>query len=265
MAQSDIHGCWALVTGASSGLGVDFARELASRGANLIVVARRWDRLRVLAGELKVNHPVEVDVEALDLAAPDAAAVLFQRLEQRGRLVEILVNNAGFGVYGHFLDNPWNRERDMIQVDAIAPAHLTRLFAAKMVKRGFGRILQVASTAAYQPVPTYAVYGACKAFLLSFSLALSYELRGSGVTCTVVSPGVTDTEFQDVAGHAYNRYMRWTRMKSADVARIGIDAMLSGQTSVVPGLHNAVLMASQRFAPRRLVTALAGYFMRAGR
>jgi len=265
MAQSDIRGSWALVTGASSGLGVDFARELASRGANLILVARRWERLRVLAGELRVNHPVEVDVEAMDLAAPDAADVLYRKIEQRGRLVDILVNNAGFGVHGRFLDKSWNQERDMMQVDAIAPAHLTRLFAVKMVKRGFGRILQVASTAAYQPVPTYAVYGACKAFLLSFSLALNYELRGSGVTCTVVSPGVVDTEFQEVAGHAYTRYMRWTQMKSADVARIGIDAMLSGRKCIVPGRHNAVLIASQRFAPRRLVTALAGYFMNAGR
>jgi short-subunit dehydrogenase len=263
MAKSDIHGSWALVTGASSGLGVDFARELASRGANLILVARRRERLRVLAGELKVNHAVEVDVEPTDLSAPDAAETLYQTLDQRGRLVEVLVNNAGFGVHGSFLDSPWNRDRDMIQVDAVAPVHLTRLFAAKMLKRGFGRILQVASTAAYQPVPTYAVYGACKAFILSFSEALNYELRGTGVTCTVLSPGVTDTEFQAAAGHAYNRYMRWTQMKSADVARIGIEAMLSGQTSVVPGFHNAALIASQRFAPRRLVTALAGYFMRA--
>ncbi|MGD8867787.1 MAG: SDR family oxidoreductase [Gemmatimonadales bacterium] len=265
MADSDIHGSWALVTGASSGLGVDFARQLASRGANLILVARRWERLRVLAGEIKINTAVDVEVEPLDLADPGAAEVLYRKLDERGHHVEILVNNAGFGVHGSFLDSPWTRDRDMIQVDAIAPLHLTRLFAAKMAKRGFGRILQVASTAAYQPVPTYAVYGACKAFVLSFSQALNYELRGSGVTCTVVSPGVIKTEFQQVAGHAFTRYMRWTQMKSADVARIGIEAMLNGRTVVVPGLHNALLVASQRFAPRRLVTALAGYFMTAGR
>ncbi|MGD8698170.1 MAG: SDR family oxidoreductase [Gemmatimonadales bacterium] len=264
MAQSDIHGSWALVTGASSGLGVDFARELAARGANLILVARRNERLRVLAGEIKVNHPVEVDVEAIDLAVPDAAEALYQRLNEKGRSVEILVNNAGFGVHGTFLDNSWRRERDMIQVDVIALVQLTKLFAAKMVKRGFGRILQVASTAAFQPVPTYAVYGACKAFVLSFSEALNYELRGSGVTCTVLAPGVTATEFQAVAGHPYSRYMRLTEMKSSDVARRGVEAMLSGRSSVVPGVHNAAVVASERLAPRRLLTALAGYFMRAG-
>jgi len=265
MAQSDIVGSWALVTGASSGLGVDFARELAARGANLILVARRTERLRVLAGEIKVNHPVDVDVEPMDLAISDAAEALYQRLDDRGRSVEILVNNAGFGVHGNFLDNDWKRERDMLQVDVIALVHLTKLFAAKMVKRGFGRILQVASTAGYQPVPTYAVYGACKAFVLSFSEALNYELRGTGVTSTVVAPGVTATEFQKVAGHPYSRYMRMTEMKSADVARRGVEAMLSGRSAVVPGFHNAALMASERFAPRRVVTALAGHFMRAGR
>jgi short-subunit dehydrogenase len=264
MAKSDIVGSWAVVTGASSGLGVDFARELAARGANLILVARRTERLRVLAGEIKVNHGVEVDVEPIDLAVPDAAEALFHKVTERGRSVEILVNNAGFGLNGNFLDNTWQRERDMIQVDVIALVHLTKLFAAKMVKRGFGRILQVASTAAYQPVPTYAVYGACKAFVLSFSEALNNELRGSGVTCTVVSPGVTETEFQAVAGHAYTRYMRLTQMRSADVARTGIEAMLSGRSTVVAGFHNAALVASERFAPRRLVTALAGHFMRAG-
>jgi short-subunit dehydrogenase len=264
MAQSDIVGSWALVTGASSGLGVDFARELAGRGANLILVARRTERLRVLAGEIKVNHPVEVDVEPTDLAVPDAAEALYRRLSERGRSVEILVNNAGFGLHGNHLDNDWKRERDMIQVDVIALVHLTKLFAAKMVKRGFGRILQVASTAAYQPVPNYAVYGACKAFVLSFSEALNYELRGSGVTCTVVAPGVTATEFQKVAGHAYSRYMRLTEMQSADVARKGIEAMLSGRSAVVTGLHNAALVASERLAPRSVITALAGYFMRAG-
>lgn len=265
MAQSDILGSWALVTGASSGLGVDFARELAARGANLILVARRTERLRVLAGEIKVNHPVEVDVEPMDLAVPNAAEAIYHRLTEKGRSVEILVNNAGFGLHGDFLDNSWQRERDMIQVNVIALLQLTKLFAAKMVKRGFGRILQVASTAAYQPVPTYAVYGACKAFVLSFSEALNYELRGSGVTCTVLAPGVTATEFQEVAGHRYSRYMRLTEMKSADVARRGIEAMLSGRSSVVPGLHNATFVASERLAPRRVVTALAGYFMRAGR
>jgi short-subunit dehydrogenase len=261
MVQSDLRGKWALVTGASSGLGVDFSRELARRGANLILVARREERLRQLADELRREYGIEAEVTPTDLAVQGAPEAIQRLLTEKARAVDILVNNAGFGVHGEFLDNPWEPQRAMIEVDLIALVHLTRLLAADMVQRGYGRILQVASTAAYQPVPTYAVYGACKAFVLSFGEAFNYELRGSGVTCTVVSPGVTETEFQQVAGHKYTRYMRMTQMASPDVARIGIEAMLRGRSSVVPGLHNAAMVASVRLTPRRVVTALAGYFM----
>jgi short-subunit dehydrogenase len=254
-----------LVTGASSGLGVDFSRELARREANLILVARREERLTQIAGELTQEFGIEVDVAPTDLAARNAVEALHRQLSETPRSVDILINSAGFGVHGEFLTNSWERERAMIEVDVIALVHLTKLLAAEMVKRGYGRILQVASTAAYQPVPTYAVYGACKAFVLSFGEALNHELRGTGVTCTVLSPGVTETEFQQEAGHEYTRYMRLTQMDSPDVARIGIEAMLSGRSSIVAGIHNAAMVASVRFAPRRVVTALAGYFLKARR
>jgi short-subunit dehydrogenase len=263
MRDSDIRNRWALVTGASSGLGVDFARELARRGCNPILVARREERLRALAAELSETYGVDADVVPMDLGARDAPERLYRAFSDRGRRVDILINNAGFGVHGKFLDNAWERERAMLELNIIALVQLTKLFAAGMVERGFGRILQVASTAAYQPVPTYAAYGASKAFVLSFGEALNHELKGTGVTCTVVSPGVTETEFQTVAGHEYNSYMRLTQMKSADVARIGIRAMLRGRSSVIAGLHNALLAGSGRLTPRRLTTALAGFFMKA--
>ncbi len=265
MAQSDLRGKWAMVTGASSGLGTDFSRELARMEANLILVARREERLRQLADELRREYGIEVEAAPTDLAMQNAAEAIYRQQSEKARAVDILVNSAGFGVHGEFLENSWERERAMIEVDVITLVHLTKLLAADMVKRGYGRILQVASTAAYQPVPAYAVYGACKAFVLSFGEALNHELRGSGVTCTVVSPGVTETEFQQVAGHEYTGYMRLTQMTSPDVARIGIEAMLSGRSSIVPGIHNAAMVASVRFTPRRVVTALAGYFLKARR
>jgi short-subunit dehydrogenase len=265
MPADELRGRWSLVTGASSGLGIDFARELAKRGANLILVARREDRLRNVADELIGAYNVEVEVVSVDLGVRGAADRLYLELAAAGREVDILINNAGFGVHGTFLDNPWERELEMMDLDIIALVHLSKLFTPGMVERGYGRILQVASTAAYQPVPTYAVYGAAKAFVSSFGEALNYELKGTGVTCTVVSPGVTGTEFQEVAGHSYTTYMRRVEMKSEDVARLGIEAMLGGRSSIVTGLANAVGVSIQRLLPRRAVTAMAAYFMKAGK
>lgn len=262
MTTGTINEGWALVTGASSGLGIDFARELAKRNSNLILAARREERLREVGDGLAEAYGVEVDAMPLDLSDRNAPQELFNQIRERGRHVDVLINNAGFGVHGHFVDNAWDRELEMIELDVVTLVHLTKLFVPGMVERGFGRILQVASTAAYQPVPTYAVYGACKAFVLSFGEALNYELRGSGVSCTVVSPGVTDTEFQEVAGHDYTTYMRAVQMKSEDVARIGIRAMLRGRSSVVTGIGNAAMVTSERLLPRPAVTALAGYFMK---
>jgi short-subunit dehydrogenase len=261
MTDSGIRGRWALVTGASSGLGVDFARELARRGANTILVARREERLRELSDELIRDHKVETDVVAMDLAAGDAARMLYHRTAEQGRRVDMLINNAGFGFHRPFLEAPWEKDHEMIELDVIAVVQLTKLFLPGMVERGFGRVLHVASTAAYQPVPTYATYAAAKAFVLSFGEALNHELRGSGVTCTVVSPGVTSTEFQEVASHEYTSFMRLAQMKSEDVARIGINAMLRGRSTIITGLHNTLLAWSVRLAPRRLATTVAAFFM----
>ena len=264
MTDTQIRGRWGLVTGASSGLGVDFARELGHRGCNLVLAARREDRLRELAEELARDHGVKVEVVAMDLAGAGAPGALYQQIGDKGIEIDVLVNNAGFGVHGSFLDNAWDRELGMIDLNITSLVHLTKLFLPGMVERGFGRVLLVASTAAYQPVPTYAVYAASKAFVLSFGEAVNHELKGSGVSCTVVSPGVTATEFQQVADHRYTSYMRMVEMTSADVARIGIKATLRGRSSVITGLHNTLLMQSGRLAPRKVMTAIAGFLMRGG-
>jgi short-subunit dehydrogenase len=237
---------------------------LAEHGCPLVLVARREDRLKQLAEELSSRHGVDVRVVAMSLSEPDAPQVLHERLAAEGLEIDVLVNNAGFGVFGPFLAVPWEREREMLQLDVVALVHLTKLFAADMVRRGRGWILQVASIGAYQPSPSYATYSAAKAFVLSFGEALSFELRRTGVRVTVVSPGVTATEFLQVAGQKPTLYQRLAMMKSEDVARAGIRALVRGKPSTVPGLANKVPTFLMRFTPRRLQARAAHLTMNVG-
>jgi uncharacterized protein len=262
MMGSELSGRVALVTGASSGLGVDFARELARRGARLVLVARREDRLQAVQEELKRDHGVEVSTVTLDLADADGPQALYDLVRQQHLQVDILVNNAGFGVYGDFVDIPWDREREMLQLDIVALTHLTKLFARDMVKRGSGWMLQVASIGAFQPSPTYATYSAAKSYVLNFSIALNFELRGSGVSSTVISPGVTRTEFLQVSGQEKTWFHRMTMMESADVARTGIAAMLRRRPSVVPGFMNALTAFFTRLTPRNMLAWVTWQAMR---
>lgn len=259
----DIRGQTALVTGASSGLGADFARELARRGCHLVLVARREEALQRLAEELTERHGARATVLALDLGQPQAPQRLHDALSERGIQVDVLVNNAGFGIHGAFLEIPFERERQMLELDIIALVHLTKLFAADMVRRGHGYLLQVSSIGAYQPSPTYASYSAAKRFVLDFGVAINHELRGTGVSCTVVAPGVTATEFLQVAGQRPTLYQRLVMMKSPDVARIGIDRMLGRRRTVVTGALNTATAWLAGLSPRCLSTALAGRLMRA--
>lgn len=232
----EIEGWNAVVTGASNGLGVDFARELAARGCNLVLVARREAELNAVAAEISAKHRVRVQVVAMDLGERGAAERLHAAV---GEPVDILVNNAGFGLFGKFVDTDLARERAMLELDILALVELTKLFVRDMVARKRGHVLQVSSIGAYQPSPFYASYSAAKAFVLSFGQALAHELRGTGVTCTVVSPGVTRTAFLEVAGQRMTAFQRATMMESATVAAIGVDAMLRGRSSVVTGWLNA--------------------------
>lgn len=255
---------WALVTGASSGLGAEFARQLAVEGAHLVLVARREDRLQGLADQLSREHGVKTRVVALDLSLPESPESLHRQLAEEGLEIDVLVNNAGFGVFGGFLEIDWERERRMLELDIVALTDLTKRFARDMNSRGRGWILQVASIGAYQPSPTYASYAAAKAYVLNFSEALAYELESTGVVVTVVSPGVTETEFFDVAGQKPTLYQRMMMMKSEAVVRKALEALHRGRRSLIPGLGNAVVVWSLRFLPRRLITAVAARAMTLG-
>lgn len=268
MASNVLSGKTALVTGASSGLGVDFARELAGYGCNLILVARREDRLRAVQAEIQKAYPVQVEICPLDLTAPGAAEQLYQYtqdLAKNGvRPVDVLINNAGFGIYGEHMSIPWEKEHEMLELDIIVLAQLTKLFLKDMLARNFGYILLVSSIGAYQPSPVYASYSAAKSFVLYFGEALNYELRKTNVGISVISPGVTATEFLQVAGQPPSLYQRLIRMKSADVARIGIRAMLKRRPSVVPGWLNGLMTIAVRLTPRRATAAIAYWLMIAG-
>jgi short-subunit dehydrogenase len=257
-----LAGKTALVTGASSGLGADFARQLAARGCGLILVARRMERLQELQAEILASYQVPVECLAMDLTEPNAPQKVYDRLKAGKRTVDVLVNNAGYGLFGEFLETPWERIHQMLELDMVALTHLTRLFLPEMVRRNRGYILNVASTGAFQPTPTYAAYSAAKSYVLSLSEALHYELRKTNVKCTVLCPGVTRTEFFAVAGQAMTAYQRLTAMDSARVARIGINAMLKGRSSVVAGWINALFAWGTHFLPSQSLAAASSRLMK---
>jgi short-subunit dehydrogenase len=239
----------ALVTGASSGIGAELARLCAGDGYDLILVARRAGRLQALAASLTVP----VRCIPADLAGPGAAQAIFEAVGDR--TVDILINNAGLGLRGPYATTDWSSHAALMQVNMIAPVHLTRLFLPDMLRRRSGRILNVASTAAFVPGPFMALYYASKAFLLSFSEAIANELKGTGVTATVLCPGPTRTEFFQVAGIADSNLMRGGNlMGAADVAQVGYRAMMDGKAEVIAGARNRWMMRGARFVPR---TALA--------
>jgi uncharacterized protein len=262
VSRAAIQGKRALVTGASSGLGADFAREFARRGSKLIIVARRIDQLETLAAEIRAAYHVDVDVISMDLSLPTAAQGLHDRIATSGKAVDILVNNAGLGLYGESALIPWPKEQAMLQIDVVTLAGLTKLFLPQMLERRFGYILNVSSIGAYQPTPLYASYSAAKTYVLFYSEALEHELRDSGVWVTVVSPGVTATEFLTVSGQQATPYQRFLMMRSPDVVRIAIDAMLAGKRAVVPGFLNALLAWAAALTPRWLSLRIAELLMR---
>lgn len=263
MNETKLKDKWALVTGASSGFGADFARELASMSCCLILTARRKDRLGLLKDEISSKFGVPVKVMPMDLSKPDAPQQLYDQVYAEGISVDILINNAGFGIYGEFNEIGWPRQQEMLQLNILTVTHLTKLFLSGMVDRDFGYILNLASNSAYQPTPFFATYGGSKSYVLNFSQALNYELRHTNVSCTAVSPGPAMTGFQQAAGQSETYpYLRMIKMDSAEIAKIGIQAMLRGRASIVPGWKvNLMAWISQR-APRSLVTALTGWLIR---
>jgi short-subunit dehydrogenase len=243
----------ALITGASAGLGEEFARQLARRGRRLVLAARRKDRLDELAKELGNARAV-----ATDLSRKDATAKLMADLEANGEAVDLLVNNAGFGLIGRFAELDAERQRAMIDLNVGTLADLCRAVAPAMIERGSGAILNVASTAAFQPGPKMAVYFATKAFVLSFSEALHEELKPHGIRVACLCPGPTRTEFGDVAGFGGNGLFDKVAMNAAEVVRAGLKGLDSNHAVVVPGWMNKITAASTRFAPRPVVRKIAG-------
>ena len=248
----------ALITGASAGLGEQFAQLFADDGHDVLLVARRIDRLEALGARLRQAHDVGATAIAADLADRGAPQRLYDEVASRGLQVDFLVNNAGFGSNGAFLDQDLAREAEMIEVNCAALLKLTHLFARPMRERRSGRILNIASTAAFQPGPYMATYYATKAFVVSFSEALAHELRGSGVTLTCHCPGATRTEFGARAGNDKSVLFKRTGVAEApEVARHAYRAMMKGEVLAVHGVMNRIVMESVRFSPRRVVRSVA--------
>jgi short-subunit dehydrogenase len=243
----------ALVTGASAGLGVEFARQLAKRGYGLVLVARRKERLEELAQELGNARAV-----AIDLSKKDSAAKLLADLDAKGEVVDLLVNNAGFGLIGRFAELDAKRERQMIDLNVGTLTDLCRAVAPGMIERKGGGIINVASTAAFQPGPKMAVYFATKAFVLSLTEALHEELKPYGIKVSCLCPGPTRTEFGDVAGFGGNGLFDKVAMHAPEVVKAGLEGLDRNKAVVVPGLINKVTASSGRFAPRSVVRKIAG-------
>jgi short-subunit dehydrogenase len=243
----------ALITGASAGLGVEFARQLSGKGHRLVLAARRKDRLDALVAELGNARAVEVD-----LSEPGATAALMRDLEKAGEQVEVLVNNAGFGLRGPFTELDAARQREMIDLNCGALTELCRAVAPAMVERRSGAILNVASTAAFQPGPWMGVYFATKAYVLSFTEALHEELKPHGVKVSALCPGPTRTEFGAVAGiQSLGQFDRLS-MEAGPVVRTGLDGLEKNRAVVIPGATNKAGALSTRFAPRSFVRKIAG-------
>ena len=246
----------ALVTGASMGLGAEFARLLASEGYDLVLTARSGDKLTSLKKEVEGLHGIRAHIVVQDLADPRAPLAIYDQVRATGLEVDVLVNNAGFGMYGLFYQSDLQTELDMIQVNITALVHLTKLFVRDMVAKKRGRVLNVASTAAFLPGPLQPVYYASKAFVLSFTEAIGNELHGTGVTATALCPGPTPTEFQTRANVGRVRGLRLMMRVNPDVVvRAGYKGMIKGKPVVVPGALNNVIIFLLRLFPRRTVTA----------
>jgi len=248
---------FAVITGASAGLGREFSKLAAAEGKGVVLVARRKSELDALARELEAEHKVQTIVVPVDLADKSAPDTIFREVEARGADVEYLINNAGFGSNGAFWELDPARELGMIEVNVTALAALTRLFLPAMVKKGRGRILNIGSTAGFQPGPFMATYYASKAFVNSFTEALAFELRGTGVTATVSCPGATATEFAGVAGTDKSALFKSGVADAKTVAREAFDAMKSGKVTFVHGFKNKAGVQALRISPRSAVVAIA--------
>lgn len=253
----------ALITGASSGIGLELAKIHASKGDNLVLVARSKQKLEELKAEFEKVNGVTVYVIGKDLSLPDSAKELYDETKSQGITIDYLINNAGFGDYGMFSDADWGKIDQMIKLNITALTHLTKLYLQDMKENGKGKIMNIASTASFQPGPLMAVYFATKAYVLSFSEAVNNELQGSGVTITALCPGPTQSGFQAAAQWEESSMVKDKKLPtSADVAMFGYNAMMKGKSVAVHGFKNKALILLVRLSPRSATVKLVRKFQK---
>ncbi|MFN5214600.1 MAG: SDR family NAD(P)-dependent oxidoreductase [Bacteroidota bacterium] len=244
----------ALITGASNGIGLELAKVHASKGGNLVLVARNKAKLDELKAELERQYKITVYTIGKDLSLPHAAQEVYDEIKSQQIQIDYLVNNAGFGDFGMFVETDWNKELQMINLNITTLTHFTKLYVRDMVKRGSGKILNVASTAAFQSGPTMAVYYATKAYVLSFSEALDNEVSNKGVSVTTLCPGPTESGFQAAAAMEESNLVKGKKLPSSrEVAEYGYASMMKGKTVAIHGMMNYLMANSVRFLPRALV------------
>src|SRR5215469_815680 len=253
-------GKWALVTGASAGIGKALAEELALGGANLVLTARRQDRLVSLAQKLRATYGIQTETFVADLTQPSSAVEIFQFTQGKGLRISLLVNNAGFGQYGEFHTVATDRLLEMVEVNCSAVVHLARLYLPEMVAKRSGDVLIVASTASFQAVPYISTYAATKAFDLFLAEGLAEELKPHGVRVCALCPGTTESEFHELAGHP--GHSKGREQTAETVARNGLSALAAGKSYVISGLGNYLGVHGQRLVPRRFVTGVAARMFR---
>ncbi len=248
----------AIITGASSGIGLELAKIFAAKKNDVLLVARSEDKLKALGDELQKAFGITAHCLALDLSDYNNAQFIFDFCRQKNIKVDYLINNAGFGDFGFFADSNWQKQLQMINLNITALTYLTHLFLPQMISKKYGKIMNVASTAAFQPGPTMAVYFATKAFVLHFSEAINNELEGTGVTVTALCPGATESGFQKAANLEESKMFKDKKIPtSKEVAAFGYDALINGTPVAIHGLKNYLLANSVRFAPRSLVVRIA--------
>jgi short-subunit dehydrogenase len=261
--QTEWHGKWALVTGASAGIGVELATQLAHGGTHLVLTARRRDRLEELSRKLKAAHGIQTEIIVADLAQAEAPEQIYNFTRQKGIAIDLLINNAGFGQYGELSQVETHRLLEMVQVNCTAVVHLTRLFLPDMIARRRGDVLILASTASFQAVPYIATYAATKAFDLFFAEGLAEEMKPHGIRVCALCPGSTESEFHAVAGQ--EQFTSKSPETAEKVARTGLEALAAGKSYVISGLGNYLGAHSQRIVPRRTVTRIAANMFRPGK
>lgn len=258
--RKSVQNKWALVTGASAGIGTALAEQLAAAGANLVLTARRADRLETLAARLQSTYGIQTKTISADLADPAVAGQLLAATEGAGTPIDILINNAGFGYYGKFAESDPENQRQMVELNCASVVHLTQLFLPKMIERRNGYVMIVASTAAYQPVAYMATYAATKVFDRFFAEALAHEVAEYGIKVSALCPGPTESEFHEIAG-TRSQFGRG-RQSAEEVARLGVEGLIEGKPWVIPYAAGKAMVFMQRLLPRRMVSGAAAKMFR---